>query len=124
MNHKLIIFSCVILLCSCQNNKKLDVQSFKTGTFEIPAGKGFEKTTFVRKDSFQIEFYGDRVDSLSIVWKDNFNYTLKMLNPKSGLDREPIHVKITGITSNSYDFEAVIGHSNYKQKGIVTKTSN
>ena len=124
MIHKLLLFSCTILLFSCQNKQKLNVQNFKTGTFEIPAGKGFDKTTFIRKDSFQIETYGDRVDSLSIVWKDNFNYTLKMLNPKSGLDREPIRVKITGITSNSYDFEAIIGHSNYKQSGTVIKTSN
>ncbi len=113
-----------MLFLSCKKDNKLDVQNFKKGTFEIPAGKGFDKTTFIRKDSFQIETYGSKVDSLSIVWKDNFNYTLKMLNPKSGLDHEPIRVKITGITSISYDFEAVIGHSNYKQKGTVTKISN
>jgi hypothetical protein len=124
MIQKLVIFCCATLLFSCQNKQKLNVQNFKTGTFEIAAGKDFDQTTFIRKDSFQIETYGDKTDSLSIVWKDNFNYTLKMLNPKSGLDREPIRVKITGITSDSYDFEAIIGYSNYKQNGTVTKISN
>ncbi len=121
MKKIIIILVCCISLISCSDNKKLDVKSFRTGTFEIPAGKGFEKTTFTRIDSLQIETYGDRIDSLSIIWKDNFNYTLRMLHPKSALDKQPIRVKITGIKYNSYDFEAVIGHSNYKQTGTVLK---
>lgn len=119
-----LILCCFLFLASCLNDEKLDVLNFKTGTFEIPSGKGFDKTIFIRKDSLQIETYSNRVDSLSIVWKDNFNYKLQMLNPKSALDKEPIRVKITGIKSNSYTFEAVIGHSNYKQKGTVVKISN
>lgn len=123
MKKIIIIFGCFALL-GCDENKSLNVKDFRTGTFEIPAGDKFQKTIFIRTDSLQIETYNDRVDSLSIVWKDNFNYTLKMLNPKSGFDKEPIRVKITGIKANSYDFEAVIGYSNYKQKGTVNKTSN
>ena len=101
-----------------------DADRFKSGTFEIPAGKGYEKTIIIRKDSLQIEKYEDRIDTLSISWKNNFNYTLKMLNPKTAIDEDPIHIKITGIKDNSYDFEAVIGHSNYVQKGTITKKSN
>lgn len=97
------------------------MEIFRTGTFEIPAGDKYERTTFVRKGDYQIETYKDRVDTLSIHWKNNFNYTLQMLDPKSELDNEPINVKITGVTSNSYDFEAIIGHSNYVQKGTVIK---
>lgn len=119
------ILICVLLfISSCKPGGNVDLNNFRTGTFEIPAGKGFDKTTFVRTDSLQIEFYGDRTDSLSIKWKDNFNYTLLMLHPKSKLDKEPIRVRITGVTANSYDFEAVIGHSNFKQKGKVTKIAD
>lgn len=97
---------------------------FKTGTFEIPEGKGYEKTIIIRKDSIQIEKYADRIDTLSITWKNNFNYTLKMLHPTSAIDEDPIHVKITSISKNSYTFEAVIGHSNFVQKGEIIKKSN
>lgn len=122
MKHLLVIW-CSVVLISCTKEKSLTILDFRTGVFEIPGGESFDKTTFKRTDSLQIENYGDRIDSLSIVWKDNFNYTLQMLNPKSALDKEPIRVKITGIKSNSYNFEAVIGHSNYKQSGTVFKTS-
>ena len=44
-----------------------------------------------------------------------------MLHPKSAIDEDPIHVKITSIKKNSYEFEAVIGHSNFVQKGEIIK---
>ncbi|MDO9274443.1 MAG: hypothetical protein Q7T92_02715, partial [Lutibacter sp.] len=110
-------------LFSCNNNEP-DPDRFKSGTFEIPAGKGYEKTIIIRKDSLQIEKYEDRIDTLSISWKNYFNYTLKMVNPKTAIDEDPIHIKITSIKDNSYEFEAVIGNSNYVQKGEITKKSN
>ena len=113
-----------ILISACASGGNVDVKNFRTGTFEIPAGKGFDKTKFVRSDSLQIEYYQNRTDSLKIVWKDNFNYTLYMLRPKSKLDKEPIRVRITGVKANSYDFEAIIGHSNFNQKGTVNKIAN
>ena len=114
-----------LVLFSCKNkDEALDADRFKSGTFEIPAGQGYEKTIIIRQDSIQIEKYEDRIDTLSIAWKNNFNYTLKMLNPKTAIDEDPIHIKITNIKDNSYEFEAVIGHSNYVQKGEITKTSN
>jgi hypothetical protein len=108
---------------SCKEENQ-DPDRFKYGTFEIPEGKGYAKTIIVRQDSIQIEKYEDRIDTLSISWKNNFDYTLKMLNPKTAIDEDPIHVKITSINKNSYDFEAVIGHSNYIQKGTLIKITD
>ncbi|AOW20001.1 hypothetical protein [Urechidicola croceus] len=121
MKNIIILVIGVALLVSCKRDSKVNIENFRTGKFEIPAGDKFEKTIFTRNDSLQIEIYEDRIDSLSIKWKNNFNYTLRMLNPITELDKEPINVKITGITSTSYDFEAIIGHSNYKQEGTVYK---
>jgi len=115
-----IIFVLSILIITC-NKDPLNPDRFKSGMFEIPAGKGYEKTIIIRLDSLQIEKYESRGDSLSIFWKDNFNYTLKMLHPKTAIDEDPIHVKITNLKKDSYDFEAVIGHSNYIQKGTIFK---
>jgi hypothetical protein len=44
-----------------------------------------------------------------------------MLHPKSAIDEDPIHVKITNVKKDSYEFEAVIGHSNFVQKGKIIK---
>ena len=113
----LVVFT---LFTSCKE-EPLTPDRFKYGTFEIPEGKGYEKTIIIRQDSIQIEKYESRIDTLTISWKNNFNYTLKMLHPKTAIDEDPIHVKITSINKNSYDFEAVIGHSNFVQKGTLIK---
>lgn len=118
-----IIIVLLTLSISCKN-EELSPDRFKTGTFEIPKGKGYEKTIIIRQDSIQIEKYQDRTDTLSIYWKDNFNYTLKMLHPTTAIDEDPIHIKITNIKKDSYEFEAVIGHSNFVQKGNLIKKSN
>ncbi len=120
MKKIVLIFSIFVLVISCKD-APLSPNRFKSGTFEIPAGKGYEKTIIVRKDTLQIETYGDRIDTLSIYWKNNFNYTLKMIHPKTAIDEDPIHIKITNIEKNSYEFEAVIGHSNFIQKGEIIK---
>lgn len=114
----ILVLSIAVLSCK---NEEMNPDRFKTGTFEIPEGKGYEKTSIIRKDSLQIEKYEDRIDSLSIFWKNNFNYTLKMLHPKTAIDEDPIYVKITSLKKDSYDFEAVIGHSNFIQKGTIFK---
>ncbi|MBV1887863.1 MAG: hypothetical protein KUG51_01080 [Urechidicola sp.] len=123
MKKAILIFLSIFAILSCEPKKKLDVETFKQGTFEILADEKYEKTTFKRIGDLQIEYYEDRVDTLSIHWKNNFNYTLQMLHPKSKLDNEPINVKLKSITTNSYDFEAVIGHSNFVIKGTVIKIS-
>ena len=120
---KNLTFLCVLLLAfsSCMQGEKVDVESFKIGKFEIPAEKKIQRTFIIRTDSLQIETYGNRTDTLAIHWKNSFNYTLKMLHPKTDLDNELINVKITGVKANSYTFEAIIGHSNYVQKGTAYK---
>jgi hypothetical protein len=125
----------VLLLLSCNSDNNNDAERFKLGIFEIPAGKGYSKTTVKRIDSLQIEEYikyteistdsgvfkkeNKVIDTLYIKWKNNFFYTLKMKSPKTELDKDPIFVQINKITKNSYDFTAKIGFSEFKQKGTV-----
>lgn len=117
------ILAILLLFFAACTNANLDPERFKAGTFEIPESQGYSKTIITRTDSLQIENYEGKIDSLSIVWKNNFNYTLKIINPKTAIDEDPIHVKITNVKKNSYDFEAVIGHSNYVQKGTIYKVN-
>jgi hypothetical protein len=132
----LFLFELSFLL-SCSSSKDNDASRFKTGVFEIPAGKGYSKTIVKRIDSLQIEEYtkfteistdsgvykkeSTIIDTLFIKWKNNFFYTLKMKSPKTDLDKDPIFVQINKITENSYDFTAKIGFSEFKQKGTFYK---
>ena len=137
---KVIFFglvSCFFFLISCSSEIKDNSDRFKKGVFEIPAGKGYSKTTIRRIDSLQIEEYEKissisddriseekrvkRIDTLYIKWKNNFFYTLKMKSPKKELDKDPIYVQITKVTDNSYDFTAIIGFSKFKQDGTLYK---
>jgi hypothetical protein len=127
----------IVLFSSCNSNLKDNSDRFRKGVFEIPAGKGYSKTTITRVDSLQIEEYSKIVrisndstssekrikyiDTLYITWKNNFFYTLKMKSPKKELDKDPIFVQITNITDNSYEFTAKIGFSKFKQDGIAYK---
>lgn len=102
----------------------LEADRFKAGVFEIPEGKGYSKTIITRIDTLQIEQYENKIDTLIIEWKNNFNYTLKMVSPKNAIDKELIHVKITSVKDNSYEFESVIGRSNFITKGELFKISD
>ena len=123
MKKIVLIFSIFTLIISCKETP-LSPDRFKTGTFELPADKSYSKTIIKRVDSLQIEQYEEKIDTLSITWKDNFNYTLKMIHPKTAIDEDPIYVKITNIENNSYDFEATIGYSKFVQKGKIIKITN
>ncbi|WP_298781648.1 hypothetical protein [uncultured Polaribacter sp.] len=123
---RLFIISCFLLLISinltsCKSEFKDNSDRFKVGVFEIPAGKSFDKETIIRKDSIQISKHGNHVDTLSIKWKNNFFYTLKFINPKTELQKEPMYVQINKIYKDSYDFTVKIGFSKFKQKGTIYK---
>ncbi len=140
---KKIIFTLFVLtsIFSCKEPVIIDNNNqFKTGLFEIPAGKGYSKTTITRIDSIQIEEYTKtfsistdstvneryekHIDTLFIEWKNNFSYILTMKSPKTSLDKDKIFVSINKVTDSSYSFTAKIGFSKYKQTGTVYKVKN
>ena len=110
-----VFFSCKDVPVVDNNNQ------FKTGTFEIPAGKNFVKETIIRQDSIQISKYGNKIDTMSIKWKNNFFYTLKYINPKNELQKDPMFVQINKIYKDSYDFTVKIGFSSFSTKGTIYK---
>lgn len=119
---KLFIFLFGILtLISCKSDFEDNSDKFKTGVFEIPAGDDFVKETIIRKDSIQISKYGDNIDTLSIKWKNNFFYTLRYINPKNSLQKDPMFVQINKIKKDSYDFTVKIGFSKFTKKGTIYK---
>tara|TARA_B110000238_G_scaffold176757_1_gene198104 strand:- start:695 stop:1165 length:471 start_codon:yes stop_codon:yes gene_type:complete len=128
---------CSLFFLSACSSEKGDPERFRQGVFEVPAGKGYSKTTITRIDSIQIEEYdkiisisndsvsGEKrikhIDTLYIKWKNNFFYSLKMKTPEKQLDKDAIYVQITKITDDSYDFSAKIGFSKFLTNGTVYK---
>ena len=116
-----IIFIFILVFTSCDSGVEDNSDKFKVGVFEIPAGKDFVKETIIRKDSIQISKYGDHIDTLSIEWKNNFFYTLKYINPKNDLQKDPMYIQINKIREDSYDFTVKIGFSKFSKKGTIYK---
>tara|TARA_R110001592_G_scaffold7066_8_gene39895 strand:- start:5309 stop:5746 length:438 start_codon:yes stop_codon:yes gene_type:complete len=111
----------VLIFSSCKSEFEDNSDRFKVGVFEIPAGKDFVKETIIRKDSIQISKHGNHVDTLSIKWKNNFFYTLKYINPKNDLEKDPMFIQINKINKDSYDFTVKIGFSKFTKKGTIYK---
>lgn len=109
----------IVFIVSCTPKLEGKQDRFKYGTFEIPASEDFVKETIIRKDSIQISKYGEETDTLSIKWKNNFFYTLRYINPKNDLQKDPMFIQINKVRDSSYDFTVKIGFSKFKQKGTV-----
>jgi hypothetical protein len=117
----LILCTFISFLSSCKSEFEDNSDRFKLGVFEIPAGKSFVKETIIRKDSIQISKHGDHIDTLSIKWKNNFFYTLKYINPKNDLQKDPMFIQINKLKEDSYDFTVKIGFSKFSKKATMYK---
>jgi hypothetical protein len=115
------LFCGIVIITSCKSDFEDNSDRFKEGVFEIPAGDNFVKETIIRKDSIQISKYGENIDTLSIKWKNNFFYTLKYINPKNSLQKDPMYIQINKVRKDSYDFTVKIGFSKFTKKGTIYK---
>lgn len=98
---------------------------FKNGTFSFSSvvdGKEL-KTTFVRNDGLEVDYFDGKADSSSVRWINDCEYIVKKLNPKNRNEEKPLHMKILSTTDNSYTFEYSIVGEAKKQRGTVTKTN-
>ena len=111
----------ILTLFSCLKNSSGSVEDFRTGTFKTVLEDNESVSMAVRNDSLQIETYEQVKDTFFITWLDPFEYVLRKKNPKTLLDSTDFHVKIIGISGDSYDFKAYYSGSNFQQKGTAYK---
>ena len=95
-----------LLLAGCYETQR-DCADFKTGTFEFEALSGTEvfKTTIIRNDSIEVDYFQGKTDSSSIRWINDCEYVLKKINPKNQAEKKAIHIKILTTDKDSYTFE-------------------
>ncbi|MCR9182761.1 MAG: DNA topoisomerase IV [Flavobacteriaceae bacterium] len=114
----------ITLLTSCYNQER-KCENFRTGTFEFEAMVGTEilKTTFVRNDSIEIDYFRGKADTSSIRWINDCEYILKKLNPRSMADEKSIHMKILTTDKDTYTFEFNIVGQNNKERGTARRVN-
>ena len=117
---RFLLISLLLSISSCYNIER-NCNDFHTGTFEFEALIDGElaKTTFIRNDSIEIDFYQGKSDTSSIRWINDCEYIVKKINPKNMAEQKALHMKILTTDGNTYMFEYAIVGSNTKQKGVV-----
>lgn len=121
MRFVLVVFS-FFLLSSCYEVQR-DCSNFRTGTFEFEALSGTEvfKTTIVRNDSIEVDYFQGKSDSSSIRWINNCEYVLKKINPKNQAEKKAILIKILTTDKDKYTFEFSEVGKTKKSKATATK---
>lgn len=103
--------SCIILFfaataASCYNPPR-NCSDFKEGTFSYTSlidGKE-ERTTFVREDGIEIDYFKGKADTSSVRWINDCEYVVRKLYPANRAEEKSIHMKILSTTDTSYTFE-------------------
>ena len=98
--------------------------NFHKGTFEFETYLNGElaKTTFIRNDSIEIDYFQGKSDTASIRWINDCEYIVRKLHPKSMAEEKAIHMKILTTNNDTYTFEyGLVGAKKNKQKGTATK---
>lgn len=115
----------LVLLASCYTPTR-NCQDFKTGTFEFESflDGELQKTTFVRNDTLEIDYFQGSQDSSSIRWINDCEYILTNLNPKNRAQEKPIHMKILTTDKDSYTFEYGLVGESKKERGTAKRVDS
>lgn len=115
----------LVLLASCYTPTR-NCQDFKTGTFEFESflDGELQKTTFVRNDTLEIDYFQGSQDSSSIRWINNCEYILTNLHPKNRAQEKPIHMKILTTDKDSYTFEYGLVGESKKERGTAKRVDS
>ncbi|GAA0720262.1 hypothetical protein GCM10009430_20240 [Aquimarina litoralis] len=119
------LFLASLLFLGCYQQER-DCQNFHTGTFEFETYLNGElaKTTFVRNDSIEIDYFLGKSDTASIRWINDCEYIVKKLHPKNMAEEKAIHMKILTTDGDTYTFEyGLVGVKKNKQRGTAKKVN-
>ena len=119
---KLPIAFLLLSLVSCFQPER-NCEKFRTGRFEFETYLDGEivKTTFVRNDSIEVDYFNNKVDSSSIRWINDCEYILKNMNPKNMAEEKHLHMKILTTKGDTYTFEYSVVGEDKKKKGTAKK---
>ena len=114
----------VLAISSCDKYKNTrDCADFRTGTFvwEQESGGKLLKTTFVRTEDIQIEYYENQVDTSKIQWINPCEWRVIPIDPKTNADSRAYLFKILSTTEDSYTFEFTQSGRDQIYRGTATK---
>ncbi len=118
----IFLFLITVIISGCYQQERNCAQ-FHTGTFEFETFLNAElvKTTFIRYDTLEVDFFKGKQDTSTIRWINDCEYILQKLHPKNMAEQKAIHMKILNTDKNTYTFEYGLVGETKKQRGTVKK---
>ena len=103
---KYLLLLSALILVGCYQPER-NCTHFKTGTFEFETLIGTEilKTTFVRNDSLEIDYFRGAADTSAVRWLNDCEFIVKHVNPKNMAENKAMHMKILTTDGDQYLFE-------------------
>jgi|SRR5690606_9174144 len=120
----LTVFVMFVVFSGCYEHER-NCADFRTGSFEFEALSGTEvfKTTIVRNDTMEIDFFQGKTDTSSIRWINDCEYIITKLNPKNQAEKKAILIKILTTSEDQYSFEFSEVGKTKSSKGVARRVA-
>ena len=120
INSQLFLFI-YFLGCSLPERNCSD---YKNGDFEFSTIINDEVITskFSRKDSIEIEYFENKIDTSIVRWVSDCEFILRKKNTVSSSDKKSVNMKILSTSENGYVFEfSIVGDKKNIFRGEAVK---
>ena len=120
---RFLVSSLFICLLSC-NLPERNCSDYKNGDFEFSTIINNKVITskFSRRDSIEIEYFENKIDTSFVNWVSDCEFILRKKNPATSADKKAINMKILSTSENGYVFEfSIVGDKKNIFRGEAMK---
>ena len=120
---RFLISSLLVCLLGC-NLPERNCSDYKNGDFEFSTTINNEVITskFSRRDSIEIEYFENKIDTSFVSWVSDCEFILRKKNPATPTEKKAVNMKILSTSENGYIFEfSIVGDKKNIFRGEAIK---
>ena len=120
---RFLVSSIFIHLLGC-NLPERNCLDYKNGDFEFSTEVNGEVITskFSRRDSIEIEYFENKIDTSFVNWVSDCEFILRKINPATSSDKKAVNMKILSTSKDGYVFEfSIVGDKKNVFRGEAIK---
>ena len=120
---RFLVSSLFVCLLGC-NLPERNCSDYKNGDFEFSTTINNEVITskFSRRDSIEIEYFENKIDTSFVSWVSDCEFILRKKNPATPTDKKAVNMKILSTFENGYVFEfSIVGDKKNIFRGEAIK---
>ena len=120
---RFLVSSLFVCLLGC-NLPERNCSDYKNGDFEFSTTINNEVITskFSRRDSIEIEYFENKIDTSFVSWVSDCEFILRKKNPATPTDKKAVNMKILSTSENGYVFEfSIVGDTKNIFRGEAIK---